>query len=55
MNFPHLDKDCKFEKETIIDMYNDMLEYLSYVEMALNCREREISIVKGEIDDFDLE
>ena len=55
MNFPHLDKDCKFDKDTIIDMYNDMLEYLSWVEMALDCRDREISILKGEIEVFDLE
>ena len=29
MKFPLLDKECWFEKETIIAMYNDMWEYLS--------------------------
>lgn len=55
MNFPILDKDCRFERETIIAMYNDMWEYLSDVERALDSRDYDIRRLKGEIDDFELE
>lgn len=55
MNFPLLDKDCRLEKETIISMYNDMWEYLSWVERALNSRDDDIRRLKGEVEDFELE
>lgn len=55
MNFPYLDKDCRFEKETIIAMYNDMWEYLANTETALDYRDREIEILRGENEQFDLE
>lgn len=55
MKFPLLDKECWFEKKTIIAMYNDMWEYLSWVERALDSRDDEIRHLKGEAEDFDLE
>ena len=55
MNFPYLDKDCKLEKETIIDMYNELNEYLGFVERALDMRVSEIAILKGEVESFELE
>jgi len=55
MNFPYLDKDCKLDKETIIDMYNEVNEYLGFVERALNMREYELGVLKGEIEEIPLE
>lgn len=55
MNFPYLDKDCKLEKETIIDMYNELNEYLGFVERALDMRDSEIAILKGDIETFELD
>ena len=50
-----LDKDCKLEKETIIDMYNELNEYLGFVERALDMRDSEIAILKGDIETFELD
>ena len=55
MNFPYLDKDCKLDKETIIDMYNELNEYLGFVESALNMRMHELGILKGDIEEIPLE
>ena len=50
-----LDKDCKLEKETIIDMYNELNEYLGFIERALDMRDSEIAILKGDIETFELD
>lgn len=50
-----LNKDCKLEKETIIDMYNELNEYLGFVERALDMRDSEIAILKGDIETFELD
>lgn len=55
MNFPYLDKDCKLDKEVIISMYNDLNEYLGLVERALDMREHELGVLKGEIEEFSIE
>ena len=48
-----LNKDCKLEKETIIDMYNELNEYLGFIERALDMRDSEIAILKGDIETFE--
>ena len=50
-----LNKDCKLEKETIIDMYNELNEYLGFIERALDMRDSEIAILKGDIETFELD
>ena len=50
-----LNKYCKLEKETIIDMYNELNEYLGFVERALDMRDSEIAILKGDIETFELD
>ncbi len=50
-----LNKYCKLEKETIIDMYNELNEYLGFIERALDMRDSEIAILKGDIETFELD
>ena len=50
-----LNKDCKLEKETIIDMYNELNEYLGFIERASDMRDSEIAILKGDIETFELD
>ena len=50
-----LNKDCKLEKKTIIDMYNELNEYLGFIERALDMRDSEIAILKGDIETFELD
>ena len=50
-----LNKYCKLEKETIIDMYNELNECLGFIERALDMRDSEIAILKGDIETFELD
>ena len=42
MKFPYLQYDCEFDKETIITMYNDLLDQHYYVQTALDAALRDI-------------
>ena len=53
--FHFLYQILKLEKETIIDMYNELNECLGFVERALDMRDSEIAILKGDIETFELD